>query len=201
MKMPPSPAAVVGAGRIAIIGSPGSGKTRLGRRLSKLTGAPHHSLDDLYWRAGWKRAPEDVWEQCIRDLLGTERWIIDGNYLGSIRPRLQAAQAVIWLDLPTSVCLLGLLQRWLVQLVRPRSALPRRIAEQGSFADRLYLDPKLVLMVWRFRNSTRPQVLTEIVRLDATARTLTLRTRAEVNAFVARCASVDAAIDAQEVEN
>jgi adenylate kinase family enzyme len=125
-------------------------------------------------------------------LAGAERWIIDGNYLGSIAPRLQAAQAVIWLDLPTSVCLLGLIQRWLVQLVRPRRALPRHIAAHGSLGDRLYLDPKLVAMVWRFRSSTRPQVLAEIARLDATARVVTLRTRKEANAFAARCASADA---------
>jgi hypothetical protein len=191
MNAPASPEAVIGADRIAIIGSPGSGKTRLGRKLSKLTGAPHYSLDDFYWRAGWKRAPEAAWEQRIRDLVGGERWIIDGNYLGSIRPRLQAAQAVILLDLPTSVCLLGLLQRWLVQLVWPRRALPRQIAAHGSLADRLYLDPKLVWMVWRFRTSTRPHVLAELARLDGAARVVTLRTRAEANAFLSRCAAPD----------
>jgi adenylate kinase family enzyme len=39
------------------------------------------------------------------------RWIIDGNYASSLPIRLQAADTVIFLDLPGRTCLWGIAQR------------------------------------------------------------------------------------------
>ena len=45
------------------------------------------------------------------DLVTAPRWLIDGNYASSLPIRLQAADTVIFLDLPGWTCLWGIAQR------------------------------------------------------------------------------------------
>jgi hypothetical protein len=44
-----------------------------------------------------------------RDLVAGARWVIDGNYNSTLHVRLEAADTVIFMDLPTRSCLRGTL--------------------------------------------------------------------------------------------
>ena len=82
--------------RVVIIGTPGAGKTTLGKALAKKLVAPFIELDALYWHAGWTPAPNFVKQ--VEMALQTERWVVDGNYR-KVQPLvLERADTVIWLD-------------------------------------------------------------------------------------------------------
>ncbi|WP_425230081.1 topology modulation protein [Sphingomonas sp.] len=97
--------------RIAVIGSPGGGKSTLATAIAHATGLPLAHLDRLYWRAGWIEADRAAWRAENVKLVATDQWVIDGNYGSTLATRLQRATLVIWIDLPTSTCLTGALRR------------------------------------------------------------------------------------------
>lgn len=99
------------AQRIAVIGSPGGGKSTLGTALAAATGLPLFHLDREHWRAGWVEPDPAAWQAHNAGLVAGERWVIEGNYGSSLPMRLRRATLVVWLDLPTRVCLMGALRR------------------------------------------------------------------------------------------
>jgi hypothetical protein len=74
-------------------------------RLAERTGLPLIHLDAMYWRPGWVKTPKDEWSRTVDRLLTRDRWVMDGNYAGTLDRRLAACDTVIFLDLPRTVCL------------------------------------------------------------------------------------------------
>lgn len=97
--------------RIAIIGCGGSGKSHLARSLGSQLGIKPVYLDALYYDQDWKPLDQETFADLQRILVAEAHWIIDGNYASTLPIRLQAADTVIFLDLPSWACLWGILQR------------------------------------------------------------------------------------------
>ncbi len=97
---------------MAIIASAsGNGKTTLGRELARRLDVPFVELDALVHGPGWVETPDDELRAQLAPVLAGPGWVIDGTYqhkLGNLV--LDAADQVIWLDLPIRV--------WLPRLVR-----------------------------------------------------------------------------------
>jgi len=66
--------------RIAIVGSPGAGKSMLAIQLSAILELPVVHLDQLWWRPGWIEAGTDAFDAELERVVSTDTWIIDGNY-------------------------------------------------------------------------------------------------------------------------
>lgn len=93
--------------RVAIIGPGGAGKSTLARQLGAITGVPVIHLDREHWKPGWVETPAAEWEERVRELAAAERWIIDGNYGGTLDVRLDRADTVVFLDFGRFRCLRG----------------------------------------------------------------------------------------------
>jgi len=113
--------------RIVIVGSPGAGKTTLALRLSKILNIPVFHLDHYFWLPDWKEKPRHVRVGILKELIQLqreERWIIEGTYLDSSEPRLNAADTIIFLDIPPWLCLQRIILRHRKYKRRLRRDLP-----------------------------------------------------------------------------
>lgn len=106
--------------RLALIASAsGNGKTTLGRALAAALRAPFLELDALVHGPDWTETPDDALRAQVLPVLAGESWVIDGVYrhkLGDLV--LDAADQIVWLDLPIRVWLARLLRRTARRLVR-----------------------------------------------------------------------------------
>lgn len=110
--------------RIIVMGPPGSGKSTLATRLGAAHDLPVFHLDQAFHLPGWKPAPDAEFQAEVERLSALPRWIIDGNYTGTLRPRLHAADTLIYLDMPTWLITARVLRRTVTTYgqVRPDAA-------------------------------------------------------------------------------
>jgi adenylate kinase family enzyme len=125
--------------RIIVIGSPGAGKSTLAHALASSTGLPLYHLDRIHWLAGWQERDRDDALADVQQVLGQERWIIDGNYGSTLPIRIKRADVVVWLDYPTRHCLGRVLRRWWQYRGRNRPDMTEGCPERLDFGFLLYV--------------------------------------------------------------
>lgn len=109
--------------RIIILGSIGSGKTALAKRINNRQRIPVYHLDKEYWQPNWSRPDEKDWQKKLVNLASQDTWVMDGNYIETLEIRLSKADLVIMLDIEQKVCIRGLFFRTLKGLFIKRNDL------------------------------------------------------------------------------
>jgi adenylate kinase family enzyme len=165
--------------RILIIGCSGSGKTTLTNKLAEQTGLPVIHLDQEYFFPGWVEPKPDDWAKTVEQLAARERWIMDGNFSGTFKYRLPRADAVVFVDRPTWLCLWRVLKRTLKHhgKVRPGSApgCPERF------------DVHFLGYVWRYNATRRPGILRTLTEQKTLGKTVhRLRNSRDIRNFLKR---------------
>lgn len=108
--------------RVAIVGSGGAGKSTWARALADRTGLPLTHLDRHFWRPGWEEMPRDEWRAFQQELVAEPRWILDGNYGGTMDIRLPAADTVFIFGIHHARCTASVIRRTLRDLGKPTQA-------------------------------------------------------------------------------
>jgi adenylate kinase family enzyme len=161
--------------RVLVIGSGGAGKSTFAARLARQTGLPLIHLDALYWRPGWVEPSREVWAREVELLLAGDRWVIDGNYGGTLDVRLAACDTVVFLDMPRIVCLARVVKRRLQYHGRTRPGVTPGCPERLSF--------EFLRWIWRYPVERRGSILTRLSRLQAGQKVLVFTSGAEVDRF------------------
>src|SRR5207248_11734620 len=86
----------------------------------------------------------------FEEMVQRDAWIIDGNYGAgqNLELRLAAADTVIFLDLPRTLCLARAVKRWLTWRGRTRPDMGQECPEQLSL--------EYVLWIWNYPRDNRP---------------------------------------------
>lgn len=130
-----------------VVGSSGSGKTTVARRLAVNLGLPLLEMDSVFHRGGWEQQKGDQFRGEITDFAAGSAWIIDGNYTsqGARESVWPQADTFVWLDLPRRVIMARVVSRTLRRVVT-REDLWDGVKEPWT---NLYsLDPERNIIVW-----------------------------------------------------
>ena len=163
--------------RVVVIGSGGAGKSTFSRALAQETGLPLIHLDRHFWRSGWEPTPKEEWNRVVEGLIQGPEWIMDGNYGGSMEPRLAAADTVVFLDTPRRTCLARVVRRRLTYGGASRPSLPPGCPERLTF--------QFLEWVWSYPTKRRPGILNRLSELEADTAVHILRGDPDIEAFMA----------------
>ena len=139
--------------RIAVIGNAGSGKSTLTRQLHNILKLPVYHLDKYYWKPGWVPVDPLEYSQLHDMLCERDEWIMDGMNLRLLLTRIDAADMIIFLDIPRYKCLWRVIKRTLMNYGKERLDSPAGCPEGFSFA---FL--KFLKWVWKFKKYYKPRI-------------------------------------------
>ena len=106
--------------RVAVVGSTGSGKTTIAKKLADSLEINNIELDELYWQPGWKETEISEFRNAVDKASSDAEWVVDGHY-GRVRDIVWSrATHVIWMDYSFFVTFGRLLKRTLVRAVTRR---------------------------------------------------------------------------------
>lgn len=97
--------------RVMIIGGAGSGKSTLARLLGERTELPVIHIDLMYWRSGWRARDREETRKLVVDAVEKDVWIFEGNFSEMYQARLERADTLIFLDIPTWLRLARVIRR------------------------------------------------------------------------------------------
>ena len=97
--------------RVNVVGTSGSGKSALSRRLAQLWAYPLIEMDQLYWRPGWRMSEDPDFFERLAASLNQPTWVLDGNYQRTEAVKWREVDAVVWLDLSFAQTLVQVTRR------------------------------------------------------------------------------------------
>lgn len=166
--------------RVLIIGSSGSGKSTLARQLGAKLELPVIHLDRHYWHPGWVGTPNAEWQKIVARLIQRDAWIMDGNYRNTLNMRLEAADSVVFLDLPPWICALRTLKRRIQYRNRPRPDIADGCKE-------FLFDPQLfqfIQHVLSYPDRAKPYVMSQLMGIANEKHVVLLQSTKDVNNFL-----------------
>lgn len=167
--------------KVAVFGKPGSGKSTLSKQLAEATGIELHALDSILYQQNGKEVDRECYEDTHNHILTTDTWIIEGfgplNSQESFNKRLEAADTLIYIDLPYPITYWFVTKRFLKGLFQKPEGWPEGVSVvKGTLES--YKVLKLCPMFWNDRFMQR------IEKASVNKSLYVIRSIAELNRFV-----------------
>ena len=104
--------------RINFVGTAGSGKSTVGKRIAERLNVPYVQLDELFWKANWTESTDEEFFPKLEEALSADAWVLDGNYTRTIPIKWKRVQMVVYLDLPFHIVLYRIIKRSLLRGIK-----------------------------------------------------------------------------------
>jgi adenylate kinase family enzyme len=140
--------------RVLVIGCSGAGKSVFAQRLATRTGLPLIHLDREFWQPGWMPTAPDTWRRRVAALAAEPRWIMDGQFGGTLGLRLAHADTVFFLDMPRWLCLMRVGRRTVRHFGRTRPDMTPGCLER--------IDREFLTYIWNFEREHRPRLIASL---------------------------------------
>lgn len=105
--------------KIHIIGSVGSGKTTLAKKISTLLNIPFYELDNVVWirlKSGDIRRIAEERDEYLNSIIHSETWIIEGVHNEDwVAESFQNADLIIFLDTKYAIRIYRIIKRFIFQ--------------------------------------------------------------------------------------
>lgn len=101
---------------------------------------------------------------------------MDGNYSGTLEPRLAACDTVIFLDLPPLTCMWRVVRRAVKYRNQTRPDMANGCQEQ--------LDLEFLLWIWNYRRRTRPKIVRMLSERGESVKVIWLQSSAQVERYL-----------------
>ena len=122
------------------------------------------------------RCSKDEQIKIQNDLVKKESWIIDGNYGGTMDIRLNAADTIIFLDIPRTICVYRAFKRMLQYRNKTRPDMGEGCEERFSF--------EFFKWIWEYPKTKRPKILDRLKQLSKEKEVIILKSPKEVENYI-----------------
>lgn len=161
--------------RIILIGCGGAGKSTLSRKISEKLELPLYHLDRIFWNKGWVETPKDQFDEDVKELINKDKWIIDGNYRRTLDMRVEKADTVIFINMPTYICIYRVIKRRLIYRNKSRPDIAEGCVEGIDF--------EFFLWILTYNRKIRPSVFKTLSKCK-NKNIIILNSKKEVNKFM-----------------
>lgn len=107
--------------KIYIVGSVGSGKTTLARKVATLLKVQHYETDNFVWTrhiTGDIRNGIDVRDQLFEEAMRSPHWVIEGVHIDWTDAAILNADQIIFLDIPLKIRTWRIIKRYILQMLK-----------------------------------------------------------------------------------
>ncbi|WP_026905800.1 DNA topology modulation protein [Paucisalibacillus globulus] len=162
--------------RITVIGSGGSGKSTMAKRLGSILNIDVYHLDALFWKPGWVGTSKEEQRKVQQKLVKQNEWIFDGNYGGTMDIRLNNADTIIFLNISRIICLIRIIKRRIIYRNKTRPDMAQGCEER--------LDKEFVKWVWNYPKDKKPEILKRLEKEKEEKEIIILSSPKEVEKFL-----------------
>lgn len=139
--------------KIHIIGSVGSGKTTLARKLSSMLHLPHYELDNVVWErseTGDIRRTDKDRDAQLNKIMETDEWILEGVHHKWVSPSFQQADMIIFLDTNYTVRNYRIIKRYILQ---------KFSLEKANYKPTFHMFRKMFVWNSTFEKESKPEIM------------------------------------------
>jgi len=168
--------------RILLIGCSGSGKSTFAQELAEKLELPVLHLDRVWHATDYSETATELLKQTQIEFANkNDRFIIDGNYSGTMDVRIPHANLIVWLQVPRRVSM----YRVIMRSIKRNFRLEQRIDMADEFKEKLNREYwEFLKFVWNFEKNSKPRITTALEHKAEDCRVVVIKNKKDKEALL-----------------